>query len=474
METKTKIIATVGPASADIGTIQSLIGAGVDLFRLNFSHGSLDEHSKNLEIINTARAQTDNAIGVIGDLCGPKIRAGRIKQDQQILSLDDQVIIDNAVGIGTATHFGTNYPDIVNDVTAGQRILLDDGQIALQVIRKEDEKVYCAVVVPGQLKSNKGINLPDSEISSPAITEKDWQCAQWAIENKLDYLALSFVRSAAEIIELKKYLADAGCPIKVIAKIEKPQAVENLESIVIATDAVMVARGDLGVEMDFAQVPLIQKRITKMCRRLGKPVIIATQMLQSMITSPVATRAEASDISNAIMDYADALMLSGETAVGQYPIEAVTAIRRISHVTEQYLDSVDEPRPKIDTDNDRLIMAATARSVAQIVDDTLIKAVAIWSETGQTACIISKTRIDVPIIAISPDERICRQLSLHYGIEAFHCDAPKDVDRFVEMADILAVKRKIASPDEQIIVLLGRSMLTPDTTNAILFHTVSQ
>ncbi|MCK5000718.1 MAG: hypothetical protein KAS23_14345, partial [Anaerohalosphaera sp.] len=176
METKTKIIATVGPASADIGTIQSLIGAGVDLFRLNFSHGSLDEHSKNLEIINTARAQTDNAIGVIGDLCGPKIRAGRIKQDQQILSLDDQVIIDNAVGIGTATHFGTNYPDIVNDVTAGQRILLDDGQIALQVIRKEDEKVYCAVVVPGQLKSNKGINLPDSEITSPAITEKDWDC----------------------------------------------------------------------------------------------------------------------------------------------------------------------------------------------------------------------------------------------------------------------------------------------------------
>ena len=473
METKTKIVATLGPASANLETIEALIANGVDLFRLNFSHGTFDEHEKTLAAINTARGRTDNAIGVFGDLCGPKIRAGRIKQDEQTLTLDDQVIIDNSVGIGTATHFGTNYDDIVNDVTCGQRILIDDGQIALQVIRKEDEKVYCAVLVGGQLKSNKGINLPDSDITSPAITEKDWACVEWAIEHKLDYLALSFVRTAEEIIELKQHLAEAGSPIKVIAKVEKPQAIDNLESIVVASDAVMVARGDLGVEMDFSKVPLIQKRITKMCRRLGKPVIIATQMLQSMISSPVATRAEASDISNAILDYADALMLSGETAVGQYPVEAVSAIRRISEVTEEYLDCLGEPRPKVETEDDRLVLASTARSVAQIVDEMPIKAVAVWSETGQTACIISKTRIDVPIIAISPDKVICQQLSLHYGVEAFQSDQATDIENFVRVADELAVERKIASAGDQIIVLIGRSMLTAGNTNAMLFHTIN-
>ncbi|MBC8551325.1 MAG: pyruvate kinase, partial [Candidatus Brocadiales bacterium] len=335
---KTKIIATLGPSCNKPDILEPMIDHGVDIFRLNFSHGTLDGHAQSLKILNDVRAQHRHTTAVMGDLCGPKIRIGRIQPDGDILREGDEVCIVQGEEQGNIDRFSTNYECFSQDVEVGQRVFIDDGQIALRVIRKDGDQTVCEVVVGGPLHSNKGINLPDTTIGIPSITERDWECVDWAIQHKVDFLALSFVRSAEEINLLKNHLNEAGADIKVVAKIETPQALTHLESIIQASDAILVARGDLGVEMDLAEVPIIQKKITLICRRLGKPVIVATQMLQSMIDSPVATRAEVSDVANAIMDLTDAVMLSGETAVGKYPLKAADTIRRIARVTENFVD----------------------------------------------------------------------------------------------------------------------------------------
>ncbi|MCD6392487.1 MAG: pyruvate kinase, partial [Planctomycetes bacterium] len=322
MMIKTKIIATIGPACCEVSTIKAMIDHGVDVFRLNFSHGTLDDHGRFLDALNTARAEHHHTTAVVGDLCGPKIRTARIEPEGQTLNVNDEITITSDPNDSSPTRFGTNYDNLVQDVAVGHRMFIDDGQIALRIIAKDDDQITCRVLSPGPLYSRKGVNLPDSDISSPSITDRDWQCVNWAIEHKIEFLALSFVRTADEIRQLKDYIKKAGADIKVIAKIEKPQAVDHLESIIDASDIVLVARGDLGVEMDLAEVPLIQKRITHLCRRFGTPVIVATQMLQSMIDSPAPTRAEVSDVANAIMDFTDAVMLSGETAIGKHPIAA--------------------------------------------------------------------------------------------------------------------------------------------------------
>ncbi len=473
LTTKTKIVATTGPSCSDVEAIASLIDDGVDVFRLNFSHGDFKTHASILKAVNEARSRFTHSIAVAGDLCGPKIRVGKIDPDGEMLDEGDEVTISNAIETGNAHSFGTNYPDFVNDVEVGQRVLINDGKIALGVSGKEQDKLSCHVLIGGPLSSNKGINLPDTAMKWPAITKRDWKYVDWAIENKLDYLALSFVRTADEINHLKDHISRAGSRIKVISKIEKPQAVENLDSIVGASDAVLVARGDLGVEMDFARVPLIQKRITRLCRRLGKPVIIATQMLQSMIESPTASRAEASDVANAIMDFTDAVMLSGETAIGKYPLEAVRTIGRIGKVTEAFLDESDEPRPRIETDEALAEEAAIARSVAQMTDDIEPRLVVVWSEDGQTAQLLSKARIDVPIAAFSSDELICRQMSLHYGVISICKPQPDSMEGFVKLVNAAIIKNGWAAIAERIILVPGREMLGPDTSNALLIHTLS-
>jgi pyruvate kinase len=468
---KTKILATVGPACSNQKAITALIENGVDVFRMNFSHGDLNEHASMLKAINQARDSFSHSIGVIGDLCGPKIRVGKIDPPQE-LAEGDEVIISDSNNARTIHNFTTNYPDLINDLEVGQRILINDGVISLGVSRKENDKLVCQVLVGGLLSSKKGINLPDTKVSSPAITDRDWQCADWAIENNLDYLALSFVRSADEINHLKDHIKKAGSSIKVISKLEKPEAIDNLEEIIHASDAVMVARGDLGVEMDFAEVPLIQKRVTSLCRRLGKPVIIATQMLQSMIDNPTATRAEASDIANAIMDFTDAVMLSGETAVGKYPLEAVRTICRIAKVTEKYLDESNEPRPKIETDEEFAAQAALARNVAHLIDDIKSKLVVVWTESAQSVQLLSKSRIDVPIIAFCSDQNLCRQMSLHYGVIALCKPRPDDLDAFIKMVNTEVLEKNWAGISDQILILPGNDILEDETSKALLIHSL--
>ncbi|MBN1766269.1 MAG: pyruvate kinase [Sedimentisphaerales bacterium] len=474
---KTKIIATLGPASSRTEVIRALSSTdvGVNMFRLNFSHGTLEEHEALLETINDMRGQSTYAIAVMGDLCGPKIRTAKIEPQGQVLQEGEELIIEPSLETGDVYHFGTNYEHFSRDVKIGQRILIDDGQIALQVTNITGNRTHCRVLVGGPLYSHKGINLPDTDISSPAITPRDWQCVDWAIEHELDYLALSFVRTAEEIRKLKEYLRSKSSFIKLVAKIEKPQALDHLEEIIDASDAVLVARGDLGVEMDLAQVPLIQKHITQMCRCLGKPVIVATQMLQSMIDAPTPTRAEVSDVANAIMDFTDAVMLSGETAVGQYPVQTVRTISRIAHYTEKFLDEHDAYRPMITTIEELAVTATLARSVAHIIDELgeAIKLIVTWSETGANARLLSKSRADVPIIAFSSDELACRQMTLHYGVIPICHEMPSDIIQFAKLADTLILQKKWAQVADQIILLPSRGLTPPTTTHAILLHTIS-
>lgn len=470
---KTKIVATLGPVSSAVKDIKRLVDTGVDVFRLNFSHGHLEEHCRVLESINEVRKHCSHSIGVIGDLCGPKIRVGKIEDGLQHLVDGDKVTIDNSVEVGTGQLFGSNHPRLVEDIAPGQRLLIDDGLIELKVLSTQHGHAVCEVIVGGSLKSKKGINLPDSKISIPAITERDWECVDWAIKNDLDYLALSFVQKADEILQLKKYLAEKGSSIKVISKIEKPAAVDNLEEIVQASDAVLVARGDLGVEMELCRVPLIQKQITRMCRRFGIPVIVATQMLQSMIENPVATRAEVSDVANAMMDFADAVMLSGETAVGRYPIEAVQTMGKIGIATEAFMDASSEMRPPIEVEDELNERAVMARGIAQMVDDVDVKLVVEWCDSGSTARLLSKARIDVPIVAFANDKKLCQQISLNYGVIAVHADRPANLEDFTAMLDRVIVENDWAGKGQKILLLPGADMLPAGVSRAIMLHEIA-
>ncbi len=470
---KTKIIATLGPSCNKPETIESMIDNGVDIFRLNFSHGNFAGHAQLLKTLNSVRSQHRHATAVMGDLCGPKIRIGRIQPDGEILKDGDEVNITHSEEQGNVDRFGTNYEFFSRDVEIDQRIFIDDGQIALRVIRKDDDQTVCKVVVGGTLHSHKGINLPDTTMSMPSITERDWECVEWAIRNEVDFLALSFVRSAEEINQLKSYLSKAGADIKVVAKIETPQALTHLESIIQASDATLVARGDLGVEMDLARVPVLQKQIIQSCRRLGKPVIVATQMLQSMIDSPVATRAEVSDVANAIMDLTDAVMLSGETAVGKYPLKAAETIRRIARVTEEFIYKEKNINRRSIVTEESDLTAAMAHSVGTIVNDISAKLVAVWSQTGTTARLLSKERINAPILALSSDQRTCNQMSLHYGVIPRCQPIPEELDKFTHIVDNYIISRNWARIGDKVVLVVGQRIGIAGATNAVIVHTIS-
>ena len=470
---KTKVVATLGPACSDEKSIKKLFDRGVDMFRLNFSHGTLEEHGALLDIINRCRKKHSHEIAVMGDLCGPKIRISDLTDDGKVIKTGDKLVIVSGLEEGTTERFGTNYKSFAEDVAVGHRVLIDDGLLSVEIVSKEGNEVTCSVIHGGPLKSRKGINLPDTDVSQPALTERDWECVDWAIEHQLDYLALSFVRSAEEVQELKDHIRDAESRIKVVPKIEKPQAVECLEDIVRVSDAVLVARGDLGVEMDLAQVPLIQKRITRLCQQFCKPVIVATQMLQSMIENPCPTRAEVSDVANAIMDLADAVMLSGETAVGKYPMEVMNTIRGVAEATEAFLDEHKEARARAQTDESLVVTASVARSVAQIIDDVKAELVVVWSEGGSAGRLLSKARIDVPIIAFSSDPLICRQMSLHYGVVPLCQSIPADVDSFAELAQQTVVENGWAHGGDQIVLVAGRPLVSPNTTNTVTVQRIA-
>ncbi|MEZ5197965.1 MAG: pyruvate kinase [Bacteroidales bacterium] len=501
----TKIIATLGPATSTVEKISALIKEGVRVFRINFSHGTFEEYENLLTIIRKAEKKQNIHIAVLGDLSGPKIRVGKVidggievKKGQKIKFGKKDVTAGEK---GFENIFSSTFPAFIDEVKKGERILLDDGNIEIECIAREgkgqDKKLVCKVIDGGLISSAKGINLPESDLSVPSMTPKDFKCAEFAVKKGFDYLALSFVRNGDDVKILKNELIRLGARPKenidtrgdlgfteesqglknyvpVICKIEKPQAIANLQEIIDETDGIMVARGDLGVEMDIAEVALLQKKIIHMCQESGKPVIVATQMLESMIHSPVPTRAEVSDVANAIFDGADAVMLSGETAVGKYPVKTVRMMRRIAAKTNAYIKQTGfdtGKRIKHDALNRTAILAEGVRTILNGFDP---KFLVIWTNDGGSAVYLSQQRTVIPIIAFNANEKRLRQLSLLYSIRPMHLKQPKSGSGFIKSIDKILIDMKWASQGDPIVIVSPDPINKQGITNRIVIHYIGE
>ncbi len=421
---RTKIVATQGPACSTPEVLDELIASGVDVFRLNFSHGTHESHAESFRLIKEAIKRSGRHVAVLGDLCGPKIRVGHFENGLIELVENSEVTITVRKVLGNEGLIPSEYEDLAKDVKTGDRILMADGTRELRVLDVKDTEILCKVIRGGSLSDRKGINLPNVAISTPSFTDKDKDDAAFACKLGVDYLALSFVRSASDVHELKQFIADHGADIPVMSKIEKPEAVQNIESIIEASDAIMIARGDLGVEMPAEEIPLIQKELTRMAINANKPVVVATQMLESMISAGTPTRAEVTDVAWAAMAGADAVMLSGETSVGKYPVEAVRTMNRIVHMIEGYQAHSDRFLSLISHENladfekemSSQLLEGLSRSAAKMARELNAKAVAVCAKTGTTARMVSAERPHAPIIGMSTDEKICARMSLYWGI----------------------------------------------------------
>ena len=473
---RTKIVATMGPACGDVDTLLRLFQAGVSICRLNFSHGALDGHLLTLRNIHEAASRYSQPIGVLGDLCGPKIRLGKIRDINNTggmpITVGDTLTIHRKEIEGENGRVSSIFSQLVDEVQVGQRVLIEDGLLRFVCTEKKGDELICNCTAGGILKSSKGINLPDTAVNVPSMTERDWECVDWAVDQRLDYLALSFVRKADDLKELRAYLTDKVSDIHLIAKIEKPEAVEHIDEIIDASDGLMVARGDLGVEMDVAQVPIIQKDLIRRCHTAGKPVIVATQMLQSMIEQSSPTRAEVSDVANAIFDGTDAVMLSGETSVGKFPVITVHTMAHIAEVTEDYLVQDDSQAPPLPTVKTPLPAGALASGALRIVHDLKAKLVVVWTQTGTTARVFSKHHFPVPIIAMSPDHRSLRRMALHYGVIPQEMSASPDLTALIAKVDSFVIDNKYAAVKDRILIVAGWSPSMPGTMNGIVIHTV--
>jgi pyruvate kinase len=476
---RTKIVATMGPACSDVPSLTRLFEAGVDVCRINFSHGSLDGALTTLRNIREAAAAAAQPIAVLGDLCGPKIRLGRVDDVEGTggmpIKVGEMLTITRDPISGSGGRASSTYPGLIDDVNIGDRVLVEDGMLRFLCTEKNSDQIVCNCTSGGILKSSKGINLPNSAVNLPSMTDRDWECVDWAVENHLDYLALSFVRKAQDLMDLREYLHDKVSDIHLIAKIEKAEAIEQIDAIIEASDGLMVARGDLGVEMDVARVPIMQKDLIRRSQAAGKPVIVATQMLQSMIESSSPTRAEVSDVANAIIDGTDAVMLSGETSVGKFPIGSVLTMAHVASVTEDYLTTrfeTDAPSaPHVRT---TLPSGAMARGALQIVRELSPKLVVIWTTTGATARVFSKHRFPIPIIGLSSDPRVLRRMALLYGVIAHEMAACAEMTDLIRHVDKLVIERKFAMPSDRILIIAGWSPAMPGTMNGMVIHTVGQ
>jgi len=423
---RTKIVATVGPACEGVERLKYLIAAGVDVFRLNMAHGDRAQHERHLGEIREASRAAGWPVGILIDLAGPKIRLGELPGGEFDCLIGEKVRIVSKSKYGRPGDLTTNYEPLVDELSVGDRVMLADGTVALVVERKGDHCADCRVTQSGLIRSRQGVNLPGTLLSIPTLGDADRDNASWAAKNGIDFVGLSFVRSADDVRQLKELLASDGLTAQVIAKIEKPQAVEHLNEIVKAADGVMVARGDLGVEIDVARTAVVQKEIIATCSRLRKPVITATQMLDSMQHSRIPTRAEVTDVANAILDGADACMLSGETAIGKYPLEAVKMMHRIAIQTEPiYHHRKSFSRPNIKTEAANAITEAMVDAAGQIADRLDAKMLVVGSSTGATALSVAKCRNRVYTIGVSDSEAVLRRICLYWGVVPF-ADAPAD------------------------------------------------
>ena len=468
MHIRTKIVATVGPACATPAVLEQMVRAGVDVFRINFSHGQEATRASALEAIRRAERRLGEPLAVMADLCGPKIRVGPIVGGSVLLGQGAELTIRRRPVQGSARAISTTLPELVDNVEPGQTLLLDDGKIRLRAleVRRPDE-IICRVTAGGVLASGKGVNLPQTELRLPALTEKDRRDVDWIARNDFDLVALSFVQRAEDLTELRALLPE---DMRIVAKIEKPQALARIESILAATDALMVARGDLGVEMPLPQVPLEQKRLVELCRSAGKACIVATQMLESMIDRPGPTRAEAADIANAVLDGADALMLSAETAVGKNPVEAVKTMNDIAAAAEDYELTWRGPArvsyaPSPTT-------SALAAAVRAVIEQESIAAVAVFTATGTTAAVLAQHRLAQPILAMSPSQRVVRQMNLLFGVQPVRQATPQHTRQVIAAAAKHLKAKGLVRRGQKIVVLSGRPIGQPGTTNTLVVHRV--
>jgi pyruvate kinase len=462
---RTKIVCTIGPVTFTPERIRAMILAGMDVARLNFSHGDHDSHQQTLKLIRKTSKEVGRVVGILQDLAGPKIRLGKLPIEDRVLQTGERVALSPVEGDDPAI-IPVNYPYLIEDVAVGDHILLADGLVLLRVQSREPARLICEVLAGGVIQSHKGLNLPSSSLRIPAFTEKDREDLKVGLEAGVDFVALSFVKHEKDLEPVREILNQVDSPPLLIAKIERPQAVERLESIIKGVDGVMVARGDLGVEMPFEEVPLVQKRTIRIARQAAKPVITATQMLRSMINDPRPTRAEAADVANAILDGTDALMLSDETAVGNYPVEAVNVLNRIASKVEGQLEvgafvvkPLSDLLPATET--------AIGRAAFTMAEDLHAQAIVAGTSSGSTARLISRFRPRCPVLGLTPNPRTLRQLTLSWGVVPTLVNTFTETDEMFELAGSWAVKHGFVRPGQRLVVTAGVPLSQPGMTNLL-------
>ena len=468
MSKRTKIIATIGPASSSPAIIARLIHAGMDAARLNFSHGEREDHVKRISMIRSEAAKAGKHIAIILDLQGPKLRVGEIKNDAALLKRNDTILLLTKKVVGTSEQVSVTYPRLTKDLKIGDTVLLDDGRLELRIVKKTSNALSCKIIRGGVLKSHKGVNLPGAKLLLPSLSNKDKDDLRFGIKQGVDYIALSFVRKARDIQQTRSFIRSLKAEIPIIAKIEKPEAILNLEEIICEADGIMVARGDLGVEMSPEKVPLLQKMIIEACHWAEKPVITATQMLESMIEDPQPTRAETSDVANAILDGTDCVMLSGETAVGKYPVQSVEFMARIALQVETSV----KPWPPDDD------VAGQGESVAhaacRAAEEQLAQAIVPFTQSGSTALLVSKHRPRMPIIAPTPFEHVARKVSLYWGVTPVILKAKRTTDDMIMSVEGIMLRKKLAKRHDLIVITAGVPIGVAGSTNMMKIHRVGE
>jgi pyruvate kinase len=466
---RAKIVCTLGPAVDSYDQLKTLVEAGMNVARLNFSHGSHAEHEDRYQRVRKVAEETGRAVGVLADLQGPKIRLGKFADGPVELVAGDEFTITTEDVAGDKTICGTTYKGLPGDVSQGDPILINDGNVALRVIEVEGPRVRALVVEGGVISDHKGINLPGAAVNVPALSDKDIDDLRFALRMGVDMVALSFVRDAKDVRDVHRVMDEEGRRVPVIAKVEKPQAVRNMEDVVMAFDAVMVARGDLAVEYPLEQVPVVQKRLVELCRRNAKPVIVATQMMESMITNSRPTRAEASDVANAILDGADAVMLSAESSVGKYPIETVKTMARIVEAAEQEL-LCRGLQPLAPGKKPRTQGGAVARAAAELADFLDARTLVAFTKSGDTARRLARYRVPEPVVAFTTDPSTRNYLALTWGVEAFVVEHVDNTDDMVKIVDREMLKLSEYAKGDTVIITAGSPPGVAGTTNLVRVH----
>ena len=471
----TKIVATLGPASSSPDMIRKLIQAGVNVFRLNFSHGTHDSHREAIANIRAASRELEMDVAILQDLCGPKVRVGLMQSGAAELKTGEETVVTTDEILGTSARFQTQYEALPRDVKTGERILLDDGQLELEVLSVSGSDIRCKIIRGGVLKNNKGMNLPGVTVSAPSVTEKDMNDLKVGIAEGVDFVALSFIRRPEDMNPVREALANAYCKARLIAKIEKPEAIDCIEDIVRHSDGVMVARGDLGIEMPLPRVPALQKRLIRLANSKDRYVITATQMLESMTTNAIPTRAEVSDVANAICDGTDAVMLSGETAAGVDPVGVVSMMSAIALETESYLRTYP---PTWDwyksLSSENPMQDALGHAALKLVEDLDIKAIAVYTPTGGTALFLSKSRPFVPIVAFSPDPGAVRRLNLYWGVTPVHAPHVHSRSELKVAAEKYITRHGMAKPKDRILLISSTSFGATGAADGIVVVTLGE